>query len=223
MLIHSPAFPTGQPQPAHSNVHRLLKEATSVSTSISYRELRDGDLKNLRDLNKEWFPVNYGDLFYERIKEKKSRGWVAECCISTKKYTDLHVIVGAVVYEYTPAQSIFQKDSWREVLYNDSQALYVMTLGVIDEFRGKGIASTLLDKILQEASEDARVKYVNLHVVSYNPARYFYEKRGFERVEELPEYYRINGTLYDAIYYVMFVNGAKRRLGWLEWLRSFLW
>jgi ribosomal protein S18 acetylase RimI-like enzyme len=49
-----------------------------------------------------------------------------------------------------------------------------MTLGVIDEFRGKGIASKLLDKILEEASQDSRVKYINLHVVSYNPARHFY-------------------------------------------------
>jgi ribosomal protein S18 acetylase RimI-like enzyme len=38
-----------------------------------------------------------------------------------------------------------------DFVMDDSLAIYVMTLGVIDEFRSKGVASKLLEKLLTEA------------------------------------------------------------------------
>mgnify|MGYP000866656224 FL=1 len=86
-----------------------------------------------------------------------------------------------------------------------------MTLGVIDEFRGKGVASQLLNKVMQEANSNPLIRYVSLHVVIYNSACRFYERNSFERIAQLEAYYRIFGTEYDAICYVKFMKGRRRR------------
>mgnify|MGYP002347695474 CR=1 FL=1 len=45
-----------------------------------------------------------------------------------------------------------------------------MTLGVIDEFRKKGVGKMLVDKIISIGRKYQNLKLISLHVISYNKA-----------------------------------------------------
>jgi len=45
-----------------------------------------------------------------------------------------------------------------------------MTLGVIDEFRQKGVGKMLVNRIIQIGKKYQNIKLVSLHVISYNKA-----------------------------------------------------
>jgi ribosomal protein S18 acetylase RimI-like enzyme len=61
-----------------------------------------------------------------------------------------------------------------------------MTLGVIDEFRKKGVGKLLIESILEVGNEWKSVKLVYLHVISYNKAAInFYKKNAFTILESL--------------------------------------
>ena len=54
-----------------------------------------------------------------------------------------------------------------------------MTLGVIDEFRNRGIGKLFLGELIKETQNNPNIKYIDLHVVAYNSASLFYEKNQF--------------------------------------------
>lgn len=45
-----------------------------------------------------------------------------------------------------------------------------MSVGVIDEFRGKGIAKKLIEIVKEKALKIDRIKYLSLDVAVYNPS-----------------------------------------------------
>ncbi len=49
-------------------------------------------------------------------------------------------------------------------------SIYIMTLGVIDEFRQKGVGKMLVNRIIQIGKKYQNIKLVSLHVISYNKA-----------------------------------------------------
>jgi GNAT superfamily N-acetyltransferase len=53
---------------------------------------------------------------------------------------------------------------------------------VMPAMQGRGIGTKVLDKLLAEAADQS--KAMTLAVVKINPARYFYEKRGFRITHE---------------------------------------
>jgi ribosomal protein S18 acetylase RimI-like enzyme len=98
----------------------------------------------------------------------------------------VRAIVGAVVFESSD-DSDHLDDGWfnRMVLWQD-RSLYIMTLGVIDEMRSRGLAKKLLDKIIECSQENPSIKFITLHVVDYNRrAINFYRKHGFELLEKI--------------------------------------
>lgn len=63
-------------------------------------------------------------------------------------------------------------------------AIYVMTLGVVDELRSSGLANRLLRQMISYTEFLPSVKLIELHVVSYNKrAIKFYKKNGFSMLE----------------------------------------
>ncbi len=63
-------------------------------------------------------------------------------------------------------------------------AIYVMTLGVVDELRSSGLANRLLKQMISYTEFLPSVKLIELHVVSYNKrAIKFYKKNGFSMLE----------------------------------------
>jgi len=75
------------------------------------------------------------------------------------------------------------------------EAYHVMTLAVAPEHRREGIASILLDAVIERAGEDAN--YTLEVRVSNKGAISLYERYGFRGVGTRPRYYADNGE--DAI------------------------
>ena len=94
-----------------------------------------------------------------------------------------------------------------------------MTIGVVNELRGKGIATEMINYIEQDCSFDKTIQYIYLHVVEYNySARKFYEKNDFINVISKPKYYNIENVKYDAILYLKYINDGQRPRTCLETL-----
>ena len=66
-----------------------------------------------------------------------------------------------------------------------------MTIGVLPAYRRRGIASFLLDYILEDASKNKTILEVYLHVQTTNDeARNFYLQKGFVMMGTIKDYYR---------------------------------
>jgi ribosomal protein S18 acetylase RimI-like enzyme len=62
------------------------------------------------------------------------------------------VIVGGVVFESTNSRGYLEEGWWRSVLGENANSYYIMTIGVIEEYRKQGIAQMLLDAVEKAAS-----------------------------------------------------------------------
>jgi GNAT superfamily N-acetyltransferase len=71
------------------------------------------------------------------------------------------------------------------------EEIYLNHIELLPEFQGKGIGTALIQKVLTKAA--SRNKPVTLHVLKNNPARQFYEHRGFQTVEEIASRTDCNG------------------------------
>ena len=127
---------------------------------------------DLRALNSVVFPVRYSDNFYSDCAKAGSATQVAYDAVTGE-------CVGGIACR-------MELDPTR-----DGARLYIMTLGVYAPHRQGGIGSRLLQHALNEASKDAFIRDVYLHVQTNNYQAFdFYERFGFERGEILRNYYR---------------------------------
>lgn len=93
---------------------------------------------------------------------------------------------------------------------------YILTLGVIDGFRRRGLAKELLVRAIGYIdAHQKHVQAVYLHVVTYNAAAIFlYESMGFARIEHFPEFYQLHGKPYDSYLYARYMHGGKPPWRW---------
>lgn len=70
----------------------------------------------------------------------------------------------------------------RLYVHQTRSELRLMDILLLPEWRGRGLGTRLLGEILQRASRDGLP--VTLHVEPFNPARFWYERLGFETVEQ---------------------------------------
>ena len=95
-----------------------------------------------------------------------------------------------------------------------------MTLGVIDEMRSKGLARRLLDQLFAFTAAQPKIQLVTLHVVAYNKrAIHFYKKNGFCLLERIDDHYHIMGQEHRGLKLGFYVNGGRKREGWLPWFK----
>eukprot|EP00933_Yihiella_yeosuensis_P034481 TRINITY_DN27971_c0_g1_i1.p1 TRINITY_DN27971_c0_g1~~TRINITY_DN27971_c0_g1_i1.p1 ORF type:complete len:370 (+),score=65.19 TRINITY_DN27971_c0_g1_i1:77-1186(+) len=93
---------------------------------------------------------------------------------------------------------------------------YILTLGVADGFRRRGLAKELLrQSILHVEQHMLHVKAVYLHVVTYNDAAVkLYESMGFQRIEHFPAFYVLHGSNYDSFLYALYLHGGSPPWKW---------
>lgn len=70
---------------------------------------------------------------------------------------------------------------------------YVSHFWVCGLYRGKGYSKLLLDKLMEYLGDSCRV--IRLEVSKTNPARFFYQKRGFQIVEDRGEKWLLSLTI----------------------------
>ena len=90
---------------------------------------------------------------------------------------------------------------------------YILTLGVVGQWRRHGVATLLLSKLTESLTANPMledVKAVYLHVLTTNTAAiHFYEKMAFRRHRFLPLYYLINSAAADGYCYALYINGGR--------------
>ncbi|CEL92276.1 unnamed protein product [Vitrella brassicaformis CCMP3155] len=87
---------------------------------------------------------------------------------------------------------------------------YILTLGVADEFRRRGLARELILRTLQHYRQsEPAIKAIYLHVVTYNKAAIrLYESLQFQQLKHIPEFYQLLGKMYDSYLYACYINGG---------------
>ncbi|CAG5897353.1 unnamed protein product, partial [Menidia menidia] len=176
-------------------------------SEVQLRFLCHDDIENVKQLCADWFPIEYPDSWYQDIT-------------SNKKFFSLAAtfrggIVGMIVAEIKGRTKVHKEDG--DILASsfpvDTQVAYILSLGVVKEFRKHGIGSLLLDSLKEHISTTAQdhCKAIYLHVLTTNnTAIHFYENRDFRQHHYLPYYYSIRGVLKDGFTYVLYINGAYR-------------
>ncbi|XP_063791059.1 N-alpha-acetyltransferase 60 [Pseudophryne corroboree] len=169
------------------------------------RFLCHDDIDTVKELCADWFPIEYPDSWYRDIT-------------SNKKFFSLAAtyrgqIVGMIVAEIKSRTKVHKEDGdiLASSFCSDTQVAYILSLGVVKEFRKQGIGSLLLESLKSHISSTAQdlCKALYLHVLTTNSSAIrFYENRHFYQHHYLPYYYSIRGVLQDAYTYVLYLNGG---------------
>ncbi|KAI1233878.1 N-alpha-acetyltransferase 60, partial [Lamprotornis superbus] len=174
-------------------------------TDVNLRLLCHDDIDTVKQLCGDWFPIEYPDSWYRDIT-------------SNKKFFSLAAtyrgsIVGMIVAEIKSRTKVHKEDG--DILASnfpvDTQVAYILSLGVVKEFRKHGIGSLLLESLKDHISTTAQdhCKAIYLHVLTTNnTAINFYENRDFKQHHYLPYYYSIRGVLKDGFTYVLYINAS---------------
>jgi ribosomal protein S18 acetylase RimI-like enzyme len=72
------------------------------------------------------------------------------------------------------------------------QELRIMDIALLPPYRNRGIGTSLLRDLLEEAAESGR--RVTIHVEKFNPARALYERLGFSEAGDLGVYVLMEAT-----------------------------
>jgi ribosomal protein S18 acetylase RimI-like enzyme len=132
------------------------------SHKLDFVQITSKNVGQVRLLNSKCFPIQYKEAFYEQLianSEFVKLGYYADCLVGT---------VGCKI---------------------ESKRLYIMTLGVLQNYRRYGFGSQLLDWVIETARREELAEIV-LHVQTSNEAAIcFYKNLGFhiERTED--DYY----------------------------------
>jgi ribosomal protein S18 acetylase RimI-like enzyme len=139
---------------------------------VEIGDITTNNLQQLKILNVMTLPVRYTDKFYKdllsnpkvHLKFAYHHGFaVADVCARLEDH---------------PTREGFNR-------------LYIMTIGVLPAYRRRGIASQLLQHIMEIATSNKNVLEVYLHVQTSNDdAKNFYLNKGFTQTGMLKDYYK---------------------------------
>eukprot|EP00835_Amoeboradix_gromovi_P005077 NODE_444_length_8544_cov_0.465127.p6 type:complete len:165 gc:universal NODE_444_length_8544_cov_0.465127:7351-7845(+) len=135
----------------------------------------DSNINLLKSFNQRTFPVKYQKSFYLDVIDKHS-----DLCIGL---TFKNFLIGTICCR-------IQKNT---ILPFDGSHAYIMLLGIDIQFRKKGLASQLLQYILDKIDLEYKlVTFLYLHVQINNAtALNFYKKHGFIIYRVDRDYYQI--------------------------------
>ena len=153
---------------------------------ITFRPLLTSDCTPLKDLHEQLFPVKYADSFYTNAvygsMVSSRHGSVpiplfSRVAVTTQpgEPSSCEELAGVVITQNIPAETCKDKE-----LVSDPSTFplftYVMTLGTCEPHRRHGLATSLLNVVLDEARLNDKCGLVYLHVITTNlPAIRFYE------------------------------------------------
>ena len=143
---------------------------------VIFAEVTEKNVEQLRLMNTRIFPVRYNDQFYKDV------------------YKNIKLAQFAL-YNDTPVGAVGARVEAPEGSTTGEQTqLYIMTLGVLEPYRRCGVATQMLEYILDLVKTDAEFKElltVVLHVQTNNDsALAFYKQHGFEITGHKENYYQ---------------------------------
>ena len=164
-------------------------------------------------MHEEWFPVVYQEEFYDQLvlHRMPHSGEPLYTCVATNRHDPEDPILACVVGAVVDVQKL--NAASRQLLISDTRRyqrlFYIMTLGTVTEYRHYGLATALIQKCVQEVTQDPQCGALYLHVITINhSAIRFYERLGFWRVQEIQDYYTIDGQNYNCYLYAKYFHGT---------------
>ena len=205
----------------YSSSHTLLKDIKINPEEIIYKPLSLENLEETKKLHKEWFPINYSDNYFAKIFNKNNYWYFTVGAfynfIDEEKKEKKEILLGLALCEWNNVSDYFIKHTSKNAIkqickninYNeevqayikceDYRVVYIMTIGVIDEYRKMNIGSNIVNEIINIGLTDNLCVGVYLDVVNYNQSAIkFYKKNNFEKVSTIKNYYNLDGTKYDS-------------------------
>ena len=193
-----------------------------LSLDYAFRPIQESDRDRVKELHEEWFPVVYQDEFYDDLVKERLAGKRLHTCVAvaSPEHGDEEMtagelqqgeIVSCAVGSFVSSNKMSRR--MQAMLLPDrrfKRLFYVMTLGTVTEHRSSGLATAMIQWVESLVKQDSACGGIYLHVITYNaPAIRFYERLGFYRVEEIPEYYEIDGQKYASFLYAKYFNGNR--------------
>eukprot|EP00249_Psilotum_nudum_P005888 c19304_g1_i2 orf=421-945(-) len=147
---------------------RVGKVGRAYEVPVTFDNVRDKNLMQLKKLNTAIFPVKYKDRYYSDA-------------LASGDFTKLayygDICVGSIACRLEKREGGGMK-------------LYIMTLGILAPYRRLGIGSKLLKNTLDLCQQDPNIFEVFLHVQTNNEeAIALYRKFDFEIKEKIENYY----------------------------------
>ncbi|KAK8884560.1 N-alpha-acetyltransferase 50 [Tritrichomonas musculus] len=151
--------------------------STEAKDPITFGPVDKSSVGLLKIIHRELLPVHYTDNIYQLIKQGGS-------CRGELAYYNGDTAVGEICYRLEKEEGALR--------------LYIMTLGVLKTYQRMGIATKLVNHMLDgDLAKLALEVYLHVHVENEN-AMQFYSKLGFTKGELVENYYKSleNGNAY---------------------------
>lgn len=222
-------------------------------SALSFRPLQAYDFDEMVALHTEWFPVNYDESFYQKSvggelvslvatyrsktlwddfggdAEEDILGIITMSTSCDHHRDDIANVLGA---DCSTACHSAGCNVWTPLAAPSGQCAcgggvgslaYILTLGVADGFRRRGLARELLRRaIAYIQGYFPQVQAVYLHVVTYNEAAiHLYESENFLRIQHFPDFYNLHGQPYDSFLYALYLS-SEQMSWWRFHLRNLL-
>lgn len=180
--------------------------------NIRLRSLLPSDVDAVKELCRDWFPIEYPEQWFQDITGS-GKFFSAAAVDEDEEST----IIGLIIAETKQQSRCNQEDRGlvSSFCYYDPLVTYILSLGVVSRRRREGIASLLLSHLIQhltsytEASGRNASRAIFLHVLSTNQGAIdFYRRQGFQIHRQLPLYYLIDGNCHDGCSFVKYINGG---------------
>lgn len=171
-----PPPPTSYEARVKTDTNAPVRRNIKARSVVAIADITRNNINQVRKLNEALLPVPYSLSVYDNVLDEDTN----QIC-KLGLFNDIPV--GNICCRLEEG-----KDS---TFWN----VYIMTLGVLPTYRCLGVASALLQYVLDVAGPSKhlagrKIESVYLHVQTSNPvARLLYEKFGFELVETLESYY----------------------------------
>lgn len=154
-------------------------QMSSKADNISFGPVDKSSIGLLKIIHHELLPVHYSDSIYNIIKDGvDAKGILA--------YYNGDTAVGEICY----------RREEEKVENSIVKRIYIMTLGVLQSYQRLGIATKLVNKVIEGATDESEI-YLHVHVDNQNAIE-FYKKLGFQLVKKEEGYYKSlnNGDAY---------------------------
>lgn len=176
---------------------------------VYYRSYKVEEEEEIRLLHKEWFPIEYSDIFFKSLSSRAIKAILAVYDF-VHEGTTYPLIIACITYQLKYMDYDIARFTISDIT-GQNYGIYIVTFGVINEARGKGIAATLLNQVNEIAQEEFSIKYVYLDCIAYNDQGIkCYEKNGFVKIGSKKNHYNLFGERYDALVYCRYINGGQR-------------
>ncbi|KAJ3243844.1 N-alpha-acetyltransferase 50 [Chytriomyces hyalinus] len=178
-----PLTPSLLTLPVRSDRSNEFNPQLSGSLSLSLESVSQATLPNLQSFNAHNFPVRYGADFYTKVLDNRG----LSVLLVDRRGGRSHVVAALLARrQFVSAQGAYD--------------VYIMTVGVDASFRRSGIASMLIQTLVDkcEREKDGFLRSFVLHVHVGNPgALDLYLKNGFHLVSRAVGYYALNPDVSD--------------------------